>query len=134
MCLAPRGTQWDAPRARVDDAARALPRLNVRHHVGDQPVSHDALLQLHRGSRQRVLEAHAVLQVGPVERELQHLGRAHAEARDDVCAHIGGARGGEGDDGNVAQRTVGAAEGAELEVGGAEVVAPLAGAVRFIHR
>ena len=89
------------------------------------PLEHVENLRLERRARE-----HAVDQVGPIERSHQLGGVAQAELRDDVLAD---ARGGGGRVGVQADRRPAIAQARQLPVFRAEVVAPLADAVRFVH-
>jgi hypothetical protein len=70
-------------------------------------------------------------QVGAMRRTRDHDRIAQTEEADDVLAHMRRRRGGQPHDRRRAER---AQALAELQVGGAEIVAPLGNAVRFVDR
>ena len=75
--------------------------------------------------------AHVEEEVRPVKARDQHVRLVEAQQADDVLAHLGRGRGGEGrDDGTPGQ---GADAGRYLEVAGSEILAPVGDAVRLVH-
>ncbi len=74
---------------------------------------------------------HVVVQIGAVEARDHGARPVERQLPDDVLANFGRGRGGERDGG---RRPEPLAHGGEAEVAGAEIVSPLAHAVRFIHR
>ena len=75
--------------------------------------------------------AHDVCQVLPLKAHLEHVLLNEPQPFLDVVHHLGRSRGGEGQHGDVGLQT---ANVGNMEVAGAEVVAPLADTVGLVHR